>query len=35
MIIDAATSVYLPVNTFILLGFIQLEFVRFHELIVP
>ena len=35
MIVDASTSIYLPINTPILLGLIQLESVRFHELIVP
>jgi hypothetical protein len=30
MIVDASASVYLPMDTSILLGFIQLESVRFH-----
>ncbi len=30
MIIDTPASIYLPMDTSILLGFIQLELVRFH-----
>jgi hypothetical protein len=34
MIVDATTSVDMPMDTFIMLGLIQLEFIRFHEPIV-
>ena len=34
VIVDAATSVYLPMDTSILLGLIQLEFIGFHQPIV-
>jgi hypothetical protein len=35
VIIDTATGVYLPIDASILLGLIQLEFIRFHLIIVP
>ena len=30
MVVDTATSVYLPMDTPTQLGFVQLEFIRFH-----